>query len=146
MEWSGLQGVQATCDPMGVPAVLPASTGTKKEATARRRPVGRRSRGEGVMVRLLPHLLLLLTTTTGGEEGGSLGGEHHHRRHRHHRHDVHLAGFFPTSRGDQQSMVGQGVMPAVRLALRDVNRSPHILKNIHLRMHWNNTAVSRPTV
>jgi len=31
-------------------------------------------------------------------------------------------------------------MPAVRLALRDVNRSPHILPNIHLRMHWNNTA------
>ena len=75
-------------------------------------------------------------------EGGSFGNEEHPRRHHHHRHDVHLAGFFPTSRGHHQSRIGQGVMPAVRLALRDVNRSPHILPNIHLRMHWNNTAVS----
>ena len=75
-------------------------------------------------------------------EGGSFGNEEHPRRHHHHRHDVHLAGFFPTSHGHHQSRIGQGVMPAVRLALRDVNRSPHILPNIHLRMHWNNTAVS----
>ena len=33
-------------------------------------------------------------------------------------------------------------MPAVRLALHDVNRSPDVLPNHHLRMHWNNTAVS----
>ena len=37
---------------------------------------------------------------------------------------------------------GQGVMPAVQLALHDVNRSPAVLPNHHLRMHWNNTAVS----
>jgi hypothetical protein len=91
-------------------------------------------------------LLLAAATTTGTadreEEGGSFGQEEHPRRHHHHRHDVHLAGFFPTSRGHHQSRIGQGVMPAVRLALRDVNRSPDILTNIHLRMHWNNTAVS----
>ena len=34
-------------------------------------------------------------------------------------------------------------MPAVKLALHDVNRSPDILPNHHLRMHWNNTAVRK---
>ena len=103
-----------------------------------------------IMMAINPLLLLVLllamstgTTWAGRQvEGGSFGNEEHPRRHHHHRHDVHLAGFFPTSRGHHQSRIGQGVMPAVRLALRDVNRSPHILPNIHLRMHWNNTAVS----
>ena len=97
------------------------------------------------MIGGLLHLLLLSHALATREEGGSFGDEEHPRRHRHHRHDVHLAGFFPTSssRGHQMARIGQGVMPAVKLALRDVNRSPDILTNIHLRMHWNNTAVSR---
>ena len=92
---------------------------------------------------LLVSLLAMFTDKASADRpGGSFGDEEHPRRHRHHRHDVHLAGFFPTSKGHHQSRIGQGVMPAVKLALRDVNKSPHILPNIHLRMHWNNTAVS----
>ena len=61
---------------------------------------------------------------------------------RHQRRDVYLAGFFPTSPGMAESSVGQGVMPAVRLALAHVNQSPQILPRHKLHMHWNNTAVS----
>ena len=78
------------------------------------------------------------------DHGGRLGLEIHPNRHRHHQHDVFLAGFFPTTLGYHETSIGQGVMPAVKLALHDVNRSPDILKNHHLRMHWNNTAVSSP--
>jgi len=74
------------------------------------------------------------------DQGGRLGLEIHPNRHRHHQHDVFLAGFFPTTLGYHETSIGQGVMPAVKLALHDVNRSPDILKNHHLRMHWNNTA------
>ena len=101
--------------------------------------------GPGPAGDLLPIMLILVGSTARASrqvEGGSFGNEEHPRRHHHHRHDVHLAGFFPTTEGHHQSRIGQGVMPAVRLALRDVNKSPHILPNIHLRMHWNNTAVS----
>ena len=93
--------------------------------------------------RLSPITLLIIMGGKGrGEEEGGRLGEHDHRHHHHHHHDVHLAGFFPTSKGHHESRIGQGVMPAVKLALRDVNRSPDILPNIHLRLHWNNTAVS----
>ena len=74
--------------------------------------------------------------------GADLGHEIHPNRHRHHAHDIYIAGFFPTSPGHAETSIGQGVMPAVKLALHDVNRSPTILPNHHLRMHWNNTAVS----
>ena len=74
--------------------------------------------------------------------GADLGHEIHPNRHRHHAHDIFIAGFFPTSPGHAETSIGQGVMPAVKLALHDVNRSPTILPNHHLRMHWNNTAVS----
>ena len=74
--------------------------------------------------------------------GDDLGHDIHPNRHRHHTHDIYIAGFFPTSPGHAETSTGQGVMPAVKLALHDVNRSPHILPNHHLRMHWNNTAVS----
>ena len=80
------------------------------------------------------------------EHGGKFGLEIHPNRHRHHQHDIFLAGFFPTTLGYHETSIGQGVMPAVKLALHDVNRSPDILKNHHLRMHWNNTAVSRPDI
>ena len=75
--------------------------------------------------------------------GGRVGQQLHPNRHRHHQHDIYIAGFFPTSPGRPGSAVGQGVMPAVKLALHDVNRSPDILPNHHLRMHWNNTAVRK---
>ena len=78
--------------------------------------------------------------------GGRAGQQIHPNRHRHHHHDIYIAGFFPTSPGHPGSAVGQGVMPAVSLALHDVNRSPDILPNHHLRMHWNNTAVSQITL
>ena len=74
-------------------------------------------------------------------DGHQIGHQIHPNRHRHHQHDIYIAGFFPTSPGHPGSAVGQGVMPAVKLALHDVNRSPDILPNHHLRMHWNNTAV-----
>jgi hypothetical protein len=45
-----------------------------------------------------------------------------------------------------ETSIGQGVMPAVRLAIRHVNRSPKILPHHRIRMHWNNTAVSTCTV
>jgi len=72
--------------------------------------------------------------------GTDLGHEIHPNRHRHHSHDIYIAGFFPTSPGHDETSIGQGVMPAVKLALHDVNRSPDVLPNHHLRMHWNNTA------
>ena len=75
--------------------------------------------------------------------GGRAGQQIHPNRHRHHQHDIYIAGFFPTTPGRPGSAVGQGVMPAVKLALHDVNRSPDILPNHHLRMHWNNTAVRK---
>ena len=61
---------------------------------------------------------------------------------RHNKHDVHFAGFFPTSLGYMETSIGQGVMPAVKLAIRHVNKSPVVLPHNRIRMHWNNTAVS----
>ena len=91
-------------------------------------------------------LLLSLLSALVEVEGGKAGMEIHPNRHRHHHHDIYIAGFFPTSPDHPGSAVGQGVMPAVKLALHDVNRSPDILPNHHLRMHWNNTAVSSPFI
>jgi len=85
-------------------------------------------------------LSCILTHARKVDQGGRFGLEIHPNRHRHHQHDVFLAGFFPTTLGYHETSIGQGVMPAVKLALHDVNRSPDILKNHHLRMHWNNTA------
>ena len=87
-------------------------------------------------------LLLSLLLGRAGE-GARAGLEIHPNRHRHHHHDIYIAGFFPTSPGKPGAGIGQGVMPAVSLALQDVNRSPDILPNHHLRMHWNNTAVRK---
>ena len=60
---------------------------------------------------------------------------------RHNKHDVHFAGFFPTSLGYLETSIGQGVLPAVKLAIRHVNQSPNVLPRNKIRMHWNNTAV-----
>ena len=95
----------------------------------------------GIVCLLL--LVSILAHARKVDQGGRFGLEIHPNRHRHHQHDVFLAGFFPTTLGYHETSIGQGVMPAVKLALHDVNRSPDILKNHHLRMHWNNTAVSR---
>ena len=81
---------------------------------------------------LLLHTINLVAVLPAGE-----------RSYRHNKHDVHFAGFFPTSHGYLETSIGQGVMPAVKLAIRHVNRSPHVLPHHRIRMHWNNTAVSQ---
>ncbi|XP_031640680.1 gamma-aminobutyric acid type B receptor subunit 2 isoform X1 [Contarinia nasturtii] len=56
-----------------------------------------------------------------------------------HRSDVYIAGFFPYGQGKENSEVGRGVMPSVKLALDHVNEHSDILANYRLHMWWNDT-------
>lgn len=58
-----------------------------------------------------------------------------------HRSDVYIAGFFPYGVGVENSEVGRGVMPSVKLALDHVNEHAEILRNYRLHMWWNDTEV-----
>lgn len=58
-----------------------------------------------------------------------------------HRSDVYIAGFFPYGMGAENSEVGRGVMPSVKLALDHVNEHSDILSNYRLHMWWNDTQV-----
>lgn len=55
------------------------------------------------------------------------------------RHDVYIAGFFPFGKSVENSEIGRGVMPSVKLALEHVNEHSLILRNYHLHMFWNDT-------
>lgn len=59
-----------------------------------------------------------------------------------HRSDVYIAGFFPYGVGVENSEVGRGVMPSVKMALDHVNEHTEILRNYRLHMWWNDTQVS----
>lgn len=59
-----------------------------------------------------------------------------------HRSDVYIAGFFPYGVGVENSEVGRGVMPSVKLALDHVNEHAEILRNYRLHMWWNDTEVN----
>jgi Spy/CpxP family protein refolding chaperone len=53
--------------------------------------------------------------------------------------DVYFAGFFPM-RGNEKK-IGDGIMPAIDLAIRHINESPDILPDYKLHMIWNDTEV-----
>ncbi|KAH9366447.1 hypothetical protein HPB48_007867 [Haemaphysalis longicornis] len=54
-----------------------------------------------------------------------------------------IAGFFPTTLNLSEGAIGRGVVPAVNLALRHINSSPHFLPGYRLDIIWNDTQVSR---
>lgn len=56
--------------------------------------------------------------------------------------DIRIAGFFPMTSDGEEGALGQGVMPAVELAVKHVNMAPDILPNIRLHVTWNDTQVS----
>lgn len=76
---------------------------------------------------------------------GLLGvaSEAKHRPHNN-RTDIYFAAFFPMTPVDSpEALIGHGVMPAVRLAIKHINQSPTILKGYKLHMYWNDTQVSK---
>ncbi|XP_075731597.1 gamma-aminobutyric acid type B receptor subunit 2 isoform X3 [Rhipicephalus microplus] len=50
-----------------------------------------------------------------------------------------IAGFFPTTLNLSEGAIGRGVVPAVNLALRHINSSPHFLPGYRLDIIWNDT-------
>ena len=54
--------------------------------------------------------------------------------------DIYFAAFFPMNESPE-GLIGHGVMPAVELAIKHINRSPSILKGYKLHMYWNDTQV-----
>ena len=63
-------------------------------------------------------------------------------KHVHNRTDIYFAAFFPmTPKNSPEGLIGHGVMPAVRLAIKHINQSPNILKGFKLHMYWNDTQV-----
>ncbi|XP_077500288.1 gamma-aminobutyric acid type B receptor subunit 2 isoform X3 [Amblyomma americanum] len=50
-----------------------------------------------------------------------------------------IAGFFPTTVNLSEGAIGRGVVPAVNLALRHINSSPHFLPGYKLDIIWNDT-------
>ncbi|CAN7976533.1 unnamed protein product, partial [Ixodes persulcatus] len=52
-----------------------------------------------------------------------------------------IAGFFPTTANLSEGAIGRGVVPAVNLALRHINSSPHFLPGYRLDIIWNDTQV-----
>ena len=64
-------------------------------------------------------------------------------KHVHNRTDIYFAAFFPmTPPHSSEGVIGHGVMPAVRLAIKHINQSPIILNGYKLHMYWNDTQVS----
>ena len=56
--------------------------------------------------------------------------------------DIYFAAFFPmTPPHSSEGLIGHGVMPAVRLAIKHINQSPNILRGYKLHMYWNDTQV-----
>lgn len=53
--------------------------------------------------------------------------------------DVYIAGFFPYGDRVENSDIGRGVMPSVKLGLDHVNEHSTILRNYRLHMWWNDT-------
>ena len=53
--------------------------------------------------------------------------------------DLYLAGLYPGS--NVNSQIGSDVLPAVTMALRDVNQHPTILSRYQLNIIWNDTQV-----
>ncbi|XP_013776602.1 gamma-aminobutyric acid type B receptor subunit 2-like isoform X2 [Limulus polyphemus] len=52
---------------------------------------------------------------------------------------LQIGGFFPVSKEVPEGEIGQGVIPAVTLALEHINSSPHILPDYQLTIQWNDT-------
>ena len=69
-----------------------------------------------------------------------------------HKEDIHIAGFFPmtashsglNSDGSDPGELGRGVMHAVELAVKHVNKARDVLPNVKLHVTWNNTQVGGP--
>ena len=59
------------------------------------------------------------------------------------RDDIYFAAFFPmkATGAAPEGSIGKGVMPAVNLAIKHINQSPHILPGYKLHMYWNDTEV-----
>ena len=56
---------------------------------------------------------------------------------------LYIAGFFPLSRDIPQGSLGRGVLPAVRLAVADVNNDTTLLPGYRLEMKPNDTKVGQ---
>ncbi len=54
---------------------------------------------------------------------------------------LHIAGLFPVTADSVEGEIGQGVMPAVELALQHVNAHPDILPGYDLNIIWDDTQV-----
>ena len=54
---------------------------------------------------------------------------------------LHIAGLFPVTADSKEGQIGQGVLPAVELALQHVNAHPYILPGYDLNIIWNDTQV-----
>ncbi|KAH7935947.1 hypothetical protein HPB52_015332 [Rhipicephalus sanguineus] len=57
-----------------------------------------------------------------------------------------IAGFFPTTLNLSEGAIGRGVVPAVNLALRHINSSPHFLPGYRLDIIWNDTQRERDSL
>ena len=54
---------------------------------------------------------------------------------------LYIAGFFPMTSENDAGGLGRGVLPAVKLALADVNADNNVLKDYKLEMIWHDTQV-----
>jgi len=50
--------------------------------------------------------------------------------------------FFELS-GTPEGKIGTGVMPAVRLAIKHINKNQDVLRGYKLHMYWNDTQVNQ---
>ena len=79
--------------------------------------------------------VVIAVAVTAAEVTASSGGR---------RDDIYFAAFFPmkaTTGAPEGSSIGKGVMPAVNLAIKHINQSPHVLPGYKLHMYWNDTEV-----
>ncbi|XP_043240223.1 gamma-aminobutyric acid type B receptor subunit 2-like isoform X2 [Amphibalanus amphitrite] len=84
----------------------------------------------------LPLLLLLAAAAAASSRDG--------------KEDIHIAGFFPmtagelgvSSDGNDPGELGRGVMHAVELAVKHVNKARDVLPSVRLHVTWNNTQCS----
>src|SRR3569623_595455 len=56
--------------------------------------------------------------------------------------ELHIGGVFPMEEGAGGWAGGQACLPAVKMALEDINRQQQILPGYVLKLHWYNSKVS----
>lgn len=60
--------------------------------------------------------------------------------------ELHIGGVFPMEAGSGGWAGGEACLPAVQMALKDVNANPHILPGFTLKLHYYNSKVSNSSV